>query len=302
MIIKGGSRSAPGQLAYHLQRVDTNERVQILELNSGADDLKTTFRDWQILSEGTRGEKGLYHANIDPALGYTMTPEQWKRAVDVLEKELGFEGQPRAVVMHDKEGRQHIHVVWQRTDIETMTLRSDSQNYAAHERASLQLEQEFGHEHVPGKHAKRDREKQPEFPKSEVNHAEWQQAERTGITAAERKAQITALRTEADNGQAFKNALEDAGYILARGDKRALVIVDAEGEVFSLSRHVTDLKAKELKAFMAGIDAATLPTAEDAKTLQQENAKLAALARAEKQREEQTRSEAPQPAPPPPPP
>ena len=248
MIIKGGSRSAPGQLAYHLQRVDTNERVQILELNSGADDLKTTFRDWQILSEGTRGEKGLYHANIDPALGYTMTPEQWKRAVDVLEKELGFEGQPRAVVMHDKEGRQHIHVVWQRTDIETMTLRSDSQNYAAHERASLQLEQEFGHEHVPGKHAKRDREAQPDFPSADVSHDEWQQAERSGIGHKDRKAQVTGLYEASDSGQAFKAALEDAGYVLARGDRRDFVILDEDAKVHSLGRQLPGVKAKEGQA------------------------------------------------------
>ncbi|MDX1556358.1 MAG: hypothetical protein R3212_10055, partial [Xanthomonadales bacterium] len=85
MIIKGGSRAAPGQLAYHLQRVDTNERVRILELDSPAPNLKEAFRDWQTLSEGTRGEKGLYHANIDPHAQYDMTGEQWKRAADVLE-------------------------------------------------------------------------------------------------------------------------------------------------------------------------------------------------------------------------
>ena len=127
------------------------------------------MRDWQLISAGTRGALGLYHANISPDARYAMTPEQWQRAVDVLEKELGFDGQPRAVVVHEKHGRQHIHVVWQRTDIDTMTLVSDSFNYVAHERASMALEREFGHEHVPGKHAKRNREKQPEFPKEEMS-------------------------------------------------------------------------------------------------------------------------------------
>ena len=32
MIIKGGSRAGPEQLAKHLQRRDTNEMVDILEL------------------------------------------------------------------------------------------------------------------------------------------------------------------------------------------------------------------------------------------------------------------------------
>ena len=184
MIIKGGSRAAPGQLAWHLQRRDTNEKVEILELQSPASTLGEAFRDWQILSEGTRGVKGLYHANIDPAQDYTMTREQWQHAVDLLEKELKLEGQPRAVVMHEKFGREHLHVVWARTDIDKMTLCSDSQNYMAHERASQRLEMEFGHEPVPGKHAKRDRDKQPEFPTAEANQAEWQQGERTGIDPA----------------------------------------------------------------------------------------------------------------------
>src|SRR6266571_5007526 len=138
-----------------------------------------------------------------------MTREQWERCVEVLEKELGLEGQPRVVVMHEKHGREHIHVVWARTDIDTMTLRSDSQNYLAHERASKALELEFGHDLVPGKHDKRDREKQPEFPRSEMTHAEWQQAERTGVDPAERRDQITALKQASDSAHAFKAALED---------------------------------------------------------------------------------------------
>ena len=86
MIIKGGSRARPGQLAWHLQRLDTNEKVEILELQSPAPTLGEAFLDWQTLSEGTRGTKGLYHANIDPAAGYAMTPDQWRRAVEVLEE------------------------------------------------------------------------------------------------------------------------------------------------------------------------------------------------------------------------
>ena len=284
MIIKGCSRGSPKQLAYHLQRVDTNERVSILEIQHPVADLEDAFFCWQTLSEGSRGKKGLYHANIDPAEQYDLTPEQQLRAVDVLEEKLGFQGQSRVVVLHEKHGRAHLHVVWCRMDYDTGTLRSDSQNYLKHEQASMQLELEFGHELVPGKHAKRDREKQAEFPRAEVDHAEWQQAERTGINAAQRKEQVTALRAAADNAQAFKNALEEAGYLLAKGDKRGMVLVDGEGEVFSLSRHVTDIKGKEFKAFMAPIDQAALPTVEEAKALH-------------KQREEETAVKAEKPGP-----
>ena len=269
MIIKGGSRSGPEQLAKHLQRRDTNEMVDILELQSQAPNLEEALRDWQTLSEGTRGTKGLYHVNIDPAEGYVMSLEQWQQCVEVLETELGFDGQPRAVVMHQKHGRQHLHVVWARTDIDTMTLRSDSMNYLAHERASQAMELEFGHEPVPGKHAKRDREKQPEFPNAAVNHAEWQQAERTGIDPADRKDQITALKQASDSPQAFMRALEEQGYILARGDRRDFVLVDEAGEVYSLRRQIHGMKAADLRAYMTGLDPESLPTVEQAAQLQQ---------------------------------
>ena len=238
MIIKGTSRGSPVQLARHLLRRDTNETVRIVQLDSPTGSLREAMRDWQLISAGTRGAKGLYHANISPHGRYAMTPEQWQRAVDVLEKELGFDGQPRAVVVHEKHGRQHIHVVWQRTDIDTMTLVSDSFNYVAHERASMALEMEFGHEHVPGKHAKRNREKQPEFPEAEISHAEWQQAERAGADPHAFKDAITALYAHSDNGQAFQAALEEHGFVLAKGDRRNYVIVDADGQIYSLARQI----------------------------------------------------------------
>ena len=272
MIIKGSSRAGPSQLARHLQRTDTNERVEILQLDSPTGNLAEALRDWQLISMGTQGTKGLYHANIDPDARYTMTPEQWQRAVDVLEKGLGLDGQPRVVVMHEKHGRQHVHVVWQRTDIDTMTMVPDSFNYLAHERASKALEQEFGHEHVPGKHAKRDRTKQPELPKAEITHAEWQQGERTAIDPHVFKEAVTQLHRQCDTGQAFKAALEEKGYVLAKGDRRDYVIVDGQGQVYSLARQIKGVTAKDLRAFMADIDRETIPGVEQAKAVQRETA------------------------------
>jgi hypothetical protein len=51
-----------------------------------------TLRDWQGLSEGTRGRDGLYHAEISPAPKYAagMTREQWLLSADLLGEELGL--------------------------------------------------------------------------------------------------------------------------------------------------------------------------------------------------------------------
>jgi hypothetical protein len=281
MIIKGSSRAGPRQLARHLQRTDTNERVEILQLDSPTGNLNEALRDWQFISTGTRGSKGLYHANIDPDARYTMTADQWKIAVDRLEKELGLDGQPRAVVMHEKHGRQHIHVVWQRTDIDTMTMVPDSYNYVAHERASLALENEFGHAHVPGKHAKRDREKQPEFPKEKINHAEWQQAERAGADPHAFKDAITAIYKSCDNGQAFHAALEQHGFALARGDRRDYVLVDTDGQIYSLARQIKGVATKDLRAFMADVERESIPTVEQARAQQEERGRRLEKAPAE---------------------
>lgn len=295
MIIKGASRPAPAKLAKHLERGDTNEHVEILEFEGVAtENLAEALSDMQLLASGTRGKKGLYHANIDPHADYPMTREQWDRAVAVLEQELGLEGQPRVTVMHRKNGREHIHVVWARTDIDTMTLRSDSNNYAAHERASHQLEIEFGHEHVPGRHSKRDRSESR--PVAEITHAEWQQMERSKLDPRERKAEITALYEQSDNGQSFQNALEDGGYLLAQGDRRALVVVDIAGEVHSLNRQITTAKAKEIREKIADIDAASLPDVSEARELQEQRreARRSASGRAEAEQGREGASEAPE--------
>ena len=83
MIIKGKSRAGPSQLAHHLGRADTNERVEILQLDS-AGTPEQAFRDWQTYTLATKGKLGLYHANIDPDTKYEMTPEQWTRAVGAM--------------------------------------------------------------------------------------------------------------------------------------------------------------------------------------------------------------------------
>jgi hypothetical protein len=289
MIAKGGARGGPRQLAVYLMRVgryDSGELAELLELQSPwaageggtrertAAQLVEAFRDWQTLAEGTQqGRDGLYHAQISPAPQYakTMTPEQWKRAADILGEELGLQNQDRALILHaGTDDRPHLHVVWARTDIDAMKLISESFNYPAHERASQRMELEFGQEFVPGKHAKRDREMQPEFPKAEANQAEWQQGERTGIDPATRKEQITALKQTCDNGQSFKTALEEQGYILAKGDRRDLVIVDETGSIHSLGRQIKHLKADELRAFMKDVDRETLPTAAEAVKIQRQ--------------------------------
>lgn len=258
MIIKGGARAKPANLATHLQRADTNERVMVLEVAWGSQDLNEAFSDWQDLVALTaQGEKGLYHANIDPHADYTMSGEQWAYAIQKLEAELGLEGQPRAVVMHVKHGREHVHVVWGRTDLDTQTLRSDSNNYEAHERTARHLEQTFGHEIVLGPHSGRD----PSLARTSISHAEWQQQERTGISVVERRAALRDAWEQSDTGGAFREALAEQGYFLANGDRRGIVAVDRDGEIVSLGKRTIGVSTTDITERLAGFELPDVATA-----------------------------------------
>src|SRR5271155_5291014 len=135
MIIKGSSRSGPSGLPDHIHNnTATNERVTLIEARGTvAQDLRGALIEMDAYGAGTRCEKPLYHANIDPQPPYRLTPEQRREAVDALEERLGLVGHQRVVVLHEKHGREHIHVVWTRIDIDHMKSVSDSHNYRKHE-------------------------------------------------------------------------------------------------------------------------------------------------------------------------
>ena len=263
MVIKGGARSGPGELALHLLRADTNESVNVRELRHVmAGDLTSALFEMEAMGLASRSERRLYHANIDWRHDEHMTDAQKARAVDRLAAELGLSNQPRAVVEHVKHGREHLHVVWLRIDTETGKAISDSHNYRRHEIAARDLEREFGHERVQGAHVERDG---CERPARTPQLHEIRQAERSGITPAEAKAELSRLWRSTDTGCAFMAAIEEAGWRLARGDKRDLVALDAAGEVHSLAKRIDGAKAKHVRERLLEIDHATLPSVEQAR-------------------------------------
>lgn len=61
------------------------------------------------------------------------------------------------------------------------------------------------------------------------------------------------------------NALQDKGYVLAKGDRRSFVVVDPFGDVHSLSRYIKGVKFKEISARLGALDPAALPSVDQAK-------------------------------------
>jgi hypothetical protein len=269
VVIKGKSVAGANRLAAHLERTDTNERADVIELRGVAGEtLADALYEMEAVASGCPNcKKPFYHASINTRADERLSPEQRMQAIDRLEKDLGLTGQPRAVVVHEKEGREHCHIVWSRIDLDKMRTISDSHNYRTHEIVARGLEREFGHARVQGAHVERDGKERPERTPS---HKEHQQAARTGISPKQAKEQITALWRSTDNGQAFQAALEEKGWLLARGDRRDFVAVDPKGGTHSLARRIEGATTKDVRARLADLDPRGLPSVAEAKEAQQQ--------------------------------
>ena len=76
------------------------------------------FSEFKAHANGTRCTDYLYSVSINPSA--PLTREQYFSAIQEIEARLGLADQPRAVVFHVKDGREHAHVVWSRIDLERM--------------------------------------------------------------------------------------------------------------------------------------------------------------------------------------
>jgi ATP-dependent exoDNAse (exonuclease V) alpha subunit len=265
MIIKGNARGDGRQLASYLLSVGKNERIGLVELDGvAALTLKEALIEMEYVALGSRCARPFYHAQIAPAEGESLTPEQRRRAIDLFVERMGLADQPRAVVEHVRDGRTHLHLVILRVDGATMRTISDSWSYPRHEEVARILEREFGHKRVQGAFAERD---DVERPKRARSHAEAQQAERSRIRPEDVAAELTLLWQLTDSAKAFKAAVERSGSILAKGDgdRSRLIVIDQAGEIHSLRRRLTGIKVEEINRRMAGIDRHALPTVEEAR-------------------------------------
>ena len=270
MIIKGGSRSNGGWFAAHLMNGEDNERVEVKEMRGVCSDtLRDALREMEGVAAGTRVENYFYHANINPKDHEHLTPEQWTRAVDTLERNLGLTGQPRLVVEHEKEGRTHQHIIWSRVDLETMKAIPDSHDYQKHQATARELEIDLGLERgqsVLTPAAERDSPRPARTPEN------WamMRGKETGIDPRDIKAELSELWQQTDSGKAFTAALEERGYSLAQGNRRDFCVIDHAGTVHSLARRLDGVKAADVRERMEDIDRTALPSVDDARTAQRE--------------------------------
>jgi len=270
MIPKASQRSGGQDLATHLMNAFDNEYVEVAQVNGAvAGDLHGAFAEWEAVAAGlTKCRNYLYSLSVNPDLGQgQLTREQYLDYLDRVEKKLGLEGQPRAVVFHIKDGREHCHAVWSRIDA-----RAGKAIHLAFDHEKLMMvTREFARDHglaLPdGYH------REPGVERDGKNKAlslyEKVQERATGLSKEERMVMVTQAWQQSDSPRAFVRALEAMGYVLATG-KRPYVLVDVYGEMNALPKMIDDrsVRTKDIRAFLEReFPPDLLPTVDEARAL-----------------------------------
>ena len=231
MILKGSQRGGGKQLASHLLNDKDNDHVTVFELRGFvADDLHGALAEAQAVSKGTRCTQYLFSLSLNPPKDAKVGIETLIDAADRAEEALGLKDQPRAIIIHEKEGRRHAHVVWSRINPEEMkAINLPHYKYRLKD-LSKELYLEHGWE-LPEGH-KTNGWKNP----LAFSLAEYQQAKRLELDPREIKQVFQSAWERSDNLASFRNALEEHGYFLAKGDRRGVVALDLNGEVFAAAR------------------------------------------------------------------
>lgn len=267
MIPKASQRGGGKDLATHLLNAFDNELVEVAEVSGAiAPDLHGAFAEWEAIATGlTKCRNYLYSLSVNPDLGQgQLSRAQYMDYVDRVEKALGLSGQPRAIVYHIKDGREHCHVVWSRIDYQ-----NEKAVHLAFDREKLMMvTRQFAREHGlelpegygPGRFDER---------RQKISLYERAQERATGLSKEERQLQVTQAWRQSDSPKAFVRALEDLGYVLATGN-RPYVLIDIYGGMNALPKLIDDrsVRTKDIRAFLEKeFPPESLPTVEEAKAL-----------------------------------
>jgi Relaxase/Mobilisation nuclease domain len=241
MILKGSQRGGASRLAAHLLKAEDNEHIELHELKGFvADDLPGALQEIYAVSRGTKCEQYMFSVSLNPPETEPVPVEYFEKAIADIEAKLGLEGQPRAIIFHEKEGRRHAHCVWSRIDAEEMKAINLPYYKMKLQDVSRQLYFQYGWDLPKGFLNKQER--------NPLNFtlAQWQQAKRAGEDPKLLQKMFQDCWAASDNKASFEQALNRYGLYLAKGDRRGFVAMDYKGEVYSLSRW-TKIKTKALK-------------------------------------------------------
>jgi hypothetical protein len=232
-VTRGRIRGNGLQLASYLLKQGENDSVRVLQITgtSQPHDLRKSLLEMSLTCElSRRTSKGLYQVviNPSPAESYRMTDRDWIRAAEILEEHTCFSRQPRALILHEKNGRIHCHCVWQRWSYDQNRMLTNRFSRLKQNDARMQMEQELG----------------------------LVQTRRRNLEAPERKKIVTSLWLQHETGKGFIKALEQEGYTAAWSyESHPLRLVSEGGADFDLVRdiQIPGVRKKQVMERLSGI-------------------------------------------------
>jgi len=242
MILIGSQRSGAMALADHLMNQVENDHVEVIAMDGFiADDLHGALEEAHAISLGTKCQKFLVSVSLNPPEGVVVTNEGFEETADRVAQKLGLDDHPRAIAVHEKNGRRHAHAVWNRIDIDTMTAKELGLYKLKLRDLSKELFLDHGWDLPEGlkTYGKGD--------PLNFTLEQWQQAQRFDVDPREVKQAFHEAWAQSDDRKSLTNALRDRGLYLAKGDRRGFVALDIDGNVYSLSRW-SGIKTKDVKA------------------------------------------------------
>src|SRR4051794_1460195 len=206
MFAKGKIRGNGGQLARYLMTGDEGERVELIDTHGlepfGRNSVAAFAALQDIADANTRSTNPFFHGHIRLPANERLTDAQWMETLELMEKRLGFEGQPRIATFHINEatGEKHLHVGWCRVDLEAM--KDIDPGLYKNDLRELCREQEQAYDL-----RKLDNERQPHDRAPAAPQNEMEESRRLATDVRDIRNTILNCLEHSDNGRSFKAAL-----------------------------------------------------------------------------------------------
>ena len=240
-----GGHSFKGSFLYYMHDKGSDTRNRIAWTHT--ENMLTRDPDlaWKVMAYTAKSQERLKQASgvssvgrkcEKPVMAYSLSwhPEQNPDKDHMLNtamesiKVLGLSEHECLIVAHRDTPHKHVHVIVNRVHPITGLVASNSHSYRKLSRFALEYAKEHRLKYSPQREEnarKRENGEPSRYNDNRIQNA-WNQS---------------------DDGTSLVEALRDAGLVLARGNKR-LVVVDNNGKAINPVRHIENIRAKDFQA------------------------------------------------------
>ena len=279
-----GKASRGTQFSGLLRYLTEQDQARLLGYrNLPQDGSETAATLMQLTAQGSeRTKKPVYHLSLRAAPhDRRLRDQEWIKLAEAVLNDLGLADHQALIIRHGDRRSDHIHLAINRVHPQTLKAAPLRHDYKIIEdrlrraEIGLGLERTSSSQHVrtdaPGRYG------QPESA-SKRSQGAFQEKRRQGWSRSDTIKQAVqfsvkqALNAQPDDlSRAFSTALREHGCMLARGDRRGLVVVTSDGSIASLSRCLPDRDVRI--PLTQGIATGALPSVERAISILQEREK-----------------------------